>query len=181
MSKNFSLFLNFRQAISPFPTVFSTLLENFPPFLSNLKLSSANSFSFWSSLKFVIWEWVECICSAFIEQFIASSNIILNHNNVTISSWYVPVVSLSILRRKRNAGYITMQHNYFIAWPRIIKIGQIDVSFAFTRTKMKRWVTKIVFKGVMWYYIISFNPLPDDKILDWAKLKELADDISKCI
>ena len=28
-----------------FPTVFSTLFENFPSFLSNLKLSSANSFS----------------------------------------------------------------------------------------------------------------------------------------
>ena len=27
------------------PTVSSTLLENFPPFLSNLKMSSANSFS----------------------------------------------------------------------------------------------------------------------------------------
>ena len=26
-----------------------------------------------------------------------------------------------------------------------------------------------------------FNPLPDDKILDWSKLKQIADDISKCI
>ena len=34
-----------KQAISPFPTVFSTLLDNFLPFSSNLKLSSANSFS----------------------------------------------------------------------------------------------------------------------------------------
>ena len=33
------------RAISPFPTVFSTRLDNFIPFLSNLKLSSANSFS----------------------------------------------------------------------------------------------------------------------------------------
>ena len=32
-------------AISPFPTVFSTLLENVSPFSSNLKLSSASSFS----------------------------------------------------------------------------------------------------------------------------------------
>ena len=29
--------------------------------------------------------------------------------------------------------------------------------------------------------ILSFNPLPHDKILDWSKLKEIADDISKCI
>ena len=33
------------QAISPFSTVFSTHLESFLPFLSNLKLSCANSFS----------------------------------------------------------------------------------------------------------------------------------------
>ena len=36
----------FYQAISPFSEVFTTLLENSPPFSSNLKLSSANSFSF---------------------------------------------------------------------------------------------------------------------------------------
>ena len=34
-----------QRAISPFHTLFSTLLENFTPFSSNLKLSSANSFS----------------------------------------------------------------------------------------------------------------------------------------
>ena len=33
------------QAISPFPTVFSTHLEEFLPFLPNSKLSSANSFN----------------------------------------------------------------------------------------------------------------------------------------
>ena len=33
------------RAIYPFPTVFLTILENSLPFLSNLKLSSANSFS----------------------------------------------------------------------------------------------------------------------------------------
>ena len=26
-----------------------------------------------------------------------------------------------------------------------------------------------------------FNPLPDDKILEWSKLKQLAADILKCI
>ena len=34
-----------QRLISPFPTVFSILTENFPSFSSNLKLSSANSFS----------------------------------------------------------------------------------------------------------------------------------------
>ena len=28
---------------------------------------------------------------------------------------------------------------------------------------------------------LSSNPLPDDKILDWSKLKHIADDIFKCI
>ena len=27
----------------------------------------------------------------------------------------------------------------------------------------------------------QFNSLPDDKILDWFKLKQIADDILKCI
>ena len=34
-----------------------------------------------------------------------------------------------------------MQHNYLIAWPRIMKIGHIDVLFAVSRSKMKRRVT----------------------------------------
>ena len=43
-----------------------------------------------------------------------------------------------------------MQHNYFIAWPRIMKIGQIDVLFAVTRPKMKRRVTcKDNFKDIV--------------------------------
>ena len=43
-----------------------------------------------------------------------------------------------------------MQHSYFIAWPRIMKIGQIDVLFAVTRSKMERWVTyKDSFKEMM--------------------------------
>ena len=28
---------------------------------------------------------------------------------------------------------------------------------------------------------VAFNSLPDDKILDWSKLKQIADDILKCI
>ena len=29
--------------------------------------------------------------------------------------------------------------------------------------------------------LFLFNPLPDDKILDWSKLKQIADDILKHI
>ena len=32
----------------------------------------------------------------------------------------------------------------------------------------------------MWLEIL-FNSLPDNKILDWSKLKQIADDILKCI
>ena len=38
-----------KRAISPFPTVFSTLLKNALPFSSNLKCSSANSFNLGAS------------------------------------------------------------------------------------------------------------------------------------
>ena len=41
-----------------FPTVFSILLESFPPFFSNLKLSSA-TLSVWNSPTFVVWERVK--------------------------------------------------------------------------------------------------------------------------
>ena len=30
-------------------------------------------------------------------------------------------------------------------------------------------------------FFFFFNPLPDDKILDWSKLKLIAEDILKCI
>ena len=32
--------------------------------------------------------------------------------------------------------------------------------------------------GIVW---LRVNPLPDHKILDWSKLKQIADDILKCI
>ena len=47
-----------QRAISPFPTVFSTLLENFLLYSSNLKLSSGKLFPV-GSLKFVILELVK--------------------------------------------------------------------------------------------------------------------------
>ena len=31
---------------------------------------------------------------------------------------------------------------------------------------------------IVWEWV---NPLPDDKIFDWSKLKEIADDYLKCI
>ena len=30
-------------------------------------------------------------------------------------------------------------------------------------------------------HIRALNSLPDDKTVDWSKLKQIADDISKCI
>ena len=31
------------------------------------------------------------------------------------------------------------------------------------------------------FFLACLNPLPDNKILDWSKLKQIADDIVKCI
>ena len=31
------------------------------------------------------------------------------------------------------------------------------------------------------FVVSGFNSLPDDKILDWSKLKQIADDILNCI
>ena len=43
-----------------------------------------------------------------------------------------------------------MQHDYSIAWPGIMKIGQIDVLFAVTRSNIKRLVTyEDSFKDIM--------------------------------
>ena len=35
--------------------------------------------------------------------------------------------------------------------------------------------------GYKQFWFTAFNPLPDDKILDWSKLNQIADDILKCI
>ena len=36
-------------------------------------------------------------------------------------------------------------------------------------------------QGIHMHNMISINSLPDDKILDWSKRKQMADDILKCI
>ena len=33
----------------------------------------------------------------------------------------------------------------------------------------------------MYLFEFSINPLPDNKLLDWSKLKQIADDILNCI
>ena len=44
------------------------------------------------------------------------------------------------------------------------------------RQQMRRWQQVNCVE-----HIILVNPLPDDKILDWSKLKQIANDILKCI
>ena len=39
----------------------------------------------------------------------------------------------------------------------------------------------ICFQVYILLIVTIFNPLTDDKFLDWSKLKQIADDISKCI
>ena len=36
-------------------------------------------------------------------------------------------------------------------------------------------------KYYLYYQNTRLNPLPDNKILDWSKLKQIADEILKCI
>ena len=58
-------------------------------------------------------------------------------------------------------------------------------------SKFRKQFLKMVTQGILlWNYFKiwpvipeqkTFNKLPDDKILDWSKLKQIADDISKCI
>ena len=40
---------------------------------------------------------------------------------------------------------------------------------------------KTIFQNLWQNQMDCINPLPDDKILDWSKLKQIADDILKCI
>ena len=35
--------------------------------------------------------------------------------------------------------------------------------------------------NTIFVFWVTFNPLPDDKSLDWSKLKQIADYILKCI
>ena len=38
-----------------------------------------------------------------------------------------------------------------------------------------------IFEAIILELDIHYNPLADDKILGWPKLKQIADDILKCI
>ena len=52
------------------------------------------------------------------------------------------------MTKKKRQVHKTLQHNYFILWPRIMKIGQIDDLFAVAKTKIQHRVTyKDSFKG----------------------------------
>ena len=106
------------RAISSFPAVFSTHLEKFLPFLSILKLSSANPLSLEESK----------ICR-------------LGKSEV--------VVYLDSL-----VAYVFPFSNKPLSWV-LFHSSRFDNQF--------------------------IKPLPDDKILDWFKLKEIADDILRCI
>ena len=89
------------RAISPFPTVFSTLLENFAPFSSNLKLSFANSFRVWKSLKFVVWERVNWFC------YLKFSFLSGNSRRIRLCrSEFKLRVNLTLLWQKRVSGHV---------------------------------------------------------------------------
>ena len=95
------------QAISPFPIVFSTRLENFLPFSSNLKLSSANSFS-WKSVKFVVWERVKNLHNV-VNKIIGSSGSSTLYHKIRKKKPFK-----NIVRKVENAGN---QHFLFFSSP----------------------------------------------------------------
>ena len=49
------------------------------------------------------------------------------------------------------------------------------------RVKTDMSLPSIAFGSETNLYKVTINPLPDDKILDWSKLKQIADDILKCL
>ena len=54
----------------------------------------------------------------------------------------------------------------------------VDANYSWTYFK------SILISPILWKPCrikIAFNPLPDDKILDSSKLKQIADDILKCM
>ena len=56
-------------------------------------------------------------------------------------------------------------------------VGKGEIACCFSHSVFKRLVSQGASKGVIvWEWI---NPLPDDKILDRSKLKQIADDIVK--
>ena len=66
-------------------TMFSTLLENFLPFSSNQKLSSANSFSLEGSKKLLFWEWVKLGLTEILQHFFTHL-VILPITNCTLAT-----------------------------------------------------------------------------------------------
>ena len=64
-----------------------------------------------------------------------------------------------------------------------MSVAYYDISTTTTTKKNEERETTTIRKS-NWHLLgISqpFNPLPDDQILDWSKLKQVADDILKSI
>ena len=60
----------------------------------------------------------------------------------------------------------------------------ISISFySLSHFKLSSWMSIFLSGSVLTLYgtIPSFNPLPDDEILESSKLKQIVDDILKCI
>ena len=122
--------------MSPFLAVFSTLLENYLPFSSNLKLSSANSFSL-----------EESKTCRFGEEL--KDNLL----------WLGGQFSYSF--------QLCVDLHWAESWEKLVLGHPGNGPGAFpTMLLSKR-------RLISW---VTFNFLPNDKIVDWSNLKAFADD-----
>ena len=84
-----------------------------------------------------------------------------------------------VISKHRNMKF----HNKCIARIQTAPAGiQSDATSILIYQVLKTNVTLIPkLKRILANAVLGINPLTDDKTLDWSKLKQIADNISKCI
>ena len=65
---------------------------------------------------------------------------------------------------------IVQEHGFF--YGSIILVDLLGISI--------HMYTCLPLKAQHFFFLFNYNPLPDDKILDWSKFKQIADTILKC-
>ena len=125
------------RAISPFPTLFSIHLENFLPFLLNLKLSSANC------PKFVVWERVKLFWPnvKILELFISKTFQITKYMVTQKLKFRVE----STVGKGENVGYLL-----FLLFPQCFQKTGFSVSLTLSQTNPVFYVSAV---QVFWKHV----------------------------
>ena len=76
----------------------------------------------------------------------------------------------------------SIENFFFLEKEKMLLTGFNSI-FSISNNIFPKMLGSMVFQSFTCYYDVGFfvNPLPDDKILDWSNLKQIADDILKCI